>query len=238
MSDSYTPAAPDRRDVAAEDLAAYDRILERTGAMRDKDGFGSVPERGGDNPFVSALLNSPIIGYHYFELGVYYRTRGEIPGSYSHADREWVDMVLMQDIDYWTLMWAHLPDAVAVGVRPEAIKALREQRLDDLTPHEAQLTDVIRRVRDGTMDRASYEGLEELFGTRGAIDYIGFIGHILMTIPWYKAFGSNTRTEADVDELLGQILDGSYELPHPKARVPLPETVWSFELLPIGRREI
>src|SRR6202022_201477 len=84
-------------------------------------------------PYMGAMLNSPLIMNLVSELGVVLRTRGEQGNSFAHADREWVDMVLAEEFGCWGVYYGHMLDAVAVGVRPEAIKALREGRDEDLT---------------------------------------------------------------------------------------------------------
>ena len=78
-------------------------------------------------------LNSPLFMDLISELGVVARTRGEHPDSYSHAEREWADMVLSEELQAWGVYYAHIWDAVAVGVRPQAIQALRQGRDEDLT---------------------------------------------------------------------------------------------------------
>jgi hypothetical protein len=212
---SRTPAQPDREAVRPEERAAYDRVVARQTAYR----YGTT---AGDRAqsYFGALLNSPLIADHMSELGVVYRTRGESEDSYAHADREWVDMVLAHELGWNMVLYLHMPDAVAVGVRPEAIAALREGRNDDLTDDERELASYIRHFVHGTVAPDAYRRLEARIGVRGAVELTAFVGHLLMTIRVMQAIGIPANTDAEVDELLQGILDGTVEIPDPRARVP------------------
>jgi hypothetical protein len=207
----------DRSAVPAAELAAYDRVNQRQTAYAYARPAGQ--EAG---PYFGRLNHTPLIADHISELGVLYRRIGETGTSYAHADREWVDMVLCQELRRWSTMYGHLRDAVAVGVRPDAIRALREGRDEDLTPEERQLAEYIRAVVRGTVTAGMYDGIEARFGERGAVEYTALIGHLLMTVRLLQALGTPERPESDVDALLDGVLAGTVELPHPKARVPAP----------------
>src|SRR6185437_435379 len=131
-------------------------------------------------PYFGPLLQAPVVADHLSELGVYYRTRGETEGSFSHAQREWVDLVVGWAISP-LIMWGHMLDAVASGVRPEAIRALMEGRDWDLEREELMLATYIRQVVSGTVTPASYDAIEELLGVRGAVDYTAWICHLHLT---------------------------------------------------------
>ena len=221
-SGSEVPIArqPPRDTVAPEDLPYYDRVVARQNAY----GYGRAPgEEAG--PYFGALLHNPRIADHISELGVIYRTRGETPGSYTHADREWVDLTVGNAISKPILM-GHMLDAVAQGVRPDAIAALLDDRLDDLTQRERQLTDYIRAVLSGEVTAERWTGIVELFGMLGAVEYTAFIGHLIMTSRLQSAFfaGKEAEMAAFFDQKIRENLEGllaeTIELPDPKARVP------------------
>jgi hypothetical protein len=165
-------------------------------------------------------LNSPLVADAISELGVIMRTRGERPDSYAHADREWVDIVLGLHIGWNVVPWGHSLDAVAVGVRPEAIKAVRDGKDDDLTDRERLLADHIRRVADGRVTTESYEAVQGELGVRGAVDYTACVGWLLLTMRLMCAFGVRDKTPAELDERIDALVARTIELPDPGARVP------------------
>ena len=82
--------------------------------------------------YFGALLNSPTDSRAAFaKLGRTMR-EGQVRGTYSDADRELVDMVLSVDFGYRAILALHIPDAIAVGVRLEAIEALWQGSEEDL----------------------------------------------------------------------------------------------------------
>jgi hypothetical protein len=194
------PPQPRRDDLPADDLPAYDALLER---------FGGVVE----DEYFDSLLWSPQIAQHVSELGVIARARGEPGLGYTHADREWANMVLSEELRCWGVYHLHIPDAVALGVRPAAIRALRQGREEDLTPDERELTGFVRAVWRGEVTPGLYAEMERRFGGRGAVEYTAFLGLLAMTFTLIRAFHSYPTTEAEVDELLDSVLAGAYELP-------------------------
>lgn len=214
---SERPFQPARTDVAPEELEAYDRVIARQVGY----GYGRpTDEEAG--PYFGALLQAPVIADHLSELGVYYRTRGEAPGSFTHTDREWTDMVIGNDLSPM-ILWGHMLDAVASGVRPEAIQALHEGRDDDLTADERQLSDYVRHVIAGEVTAEEYDRLEARLGVRGAVDYSGWVAHLWLTARLITVFnpGADKAIEPAVEERLRAVLDGTAELP-PGPRVPAP----------------
>jgi hypothetical protein len=237
----HTPRQPNRADVLSEEQAAYDGVVgrqrgygyhefvklfpdEHHAALEAMVGVGTDDiECDPDDqvqPYMGAMLNSPLIMNLVSELGVVLRTRGEQGNSYSHADREWVDMVLSEEFKSWGVYYGHMLDAVAVGVRPEAIKALREGRDEDLTREELQLTRYVRQVVHGTVTPESYLAIEERFGRRGAVEYTAFIGFLILTIRLIQAFGAQPFPEEFVNELVERVVARDIALPDKKARVP------------------
>ena len=224
---SYTPPQPDRESVDPEERPAYDRVIRRQTAYRYDEFEKILPAAAAEGlpgdriqPYFGALLNSPLIADHISELGVVHRTRGERSDSYTHADREWADMVLSQEMGCNMVYVVHMPDAVAVGVRPEAIKALREGRYEDMTPEERQLAEYVRAVLDGQVTEEMFKGVQERLGVRGVVEYTAIVTHLIMTLRMIQAFGVPEPSDSDVDDMLARLLEGSVELPDPTARVP------------------
>jgi alkylhydroperoxidase family enzyme len=202
------PAAPDRDALSESDHEAYDMVVGRNLA---KFG-GRLP------PYHSALLNSPPFGAALNQLGRLARTAGERPDTYSHAEREFVDQVLSADWGTNVVQSLHVPDALAVGVRMEAIEALRGGHEEDLKPDEQQLAAYIRAVVNGTVTDAAYEAMERRLGRRGAVEYTIFIGFLNMTIRLFQAFGMPDPGDEEIDALLRDLRTGARELPDPTTR--------------------
>jgi hypothetical protein len=202
------PARPKRADIAPDELELYDEALTRVAGWRattPSDDFEPIP-------YFGVLLNSPPIAARQTKTGSTVRGIGNRDGSYSHADREWVDQVLSYTFDYYGVLGVHTPDAIAVGVRLEAIEALRDGREDDLTDDERFLTAYIRQVISGTVTEASYERLEQRLGKRGAIEYTYFIGYLQMVIRLHMAFGCPSPTRAEIDEVLNGFREGTHDV--------------------------
>ena len=144
----HLPPQPDRSQIAEEELEAYDRVV------RSRAAYTRRSEAGKADVFYGALLNSPTLA-DLLNDSVRYLVGAAARGTFSHADREWVDMVLAQELGWDAVFYGHMPDAVALGVRPEAIKALRTQRDEDLDSGRASARGVIRRVLNGTVTAES-----------------------------------------------------------------------------------
>jgi hypothetical protein len=214
---------PPRESVDAGELAAYDRVVGRQVSYGYADGTPGYAKRAAGEeagPYFGALLRSPVIADHISELGAFYRTRGEVPGSFAHQDREWVDIVLGNHLGY--NMWGHICDGLAVGVRPEAVLAILEHRDEDLDEAELRLADIIRRFADGRIDQGDdWDYLNGRFGERGAIEYIAWLGHLTMTIRLIQAFlSSQAEPDAVAADKVRRLVASGEPLPDPRARIP------------------
>jgi len=173
-------------------------------------------------PYFGALLNSPLISAGIGKLAAVYRSRGEFPDGMSHADREWVGLVLCEELgDYW-VAYVHTPDAIATGVRPEAILAIFEGQRDGLTPEEREKDEFICSVADGTMTAERYESMEALVGVRGAVEMTCFSSFMIHVIRLRQAFGVPDTTRAHLIEWLHAFVDGTVAVPDPRPRIQDP----------------
>jgi hypothetical protein len=222
---------PPRDEVREDELPAYDRVIAQQQAYNyvpfvktflHPEVRNAFP---GDRlqPYFAAMLNSPLISAGMSNLGVVYRTRGEFDDGMEHRDREWVDMVLCDEVECFWVLYVHAPDAVAVGVRPEAILAMVEGRHDDLTAEEREKDEFIRAVIRGTMTEQRYTSLEGQLGVRATVELTCFTGHLLKTMRLMQAFGVPDTTREHLIEWLQAIVDGKVEIPDARARVPSPE---------------
>jgi hypothetical protein len=202
------PPPPDA--VAPEEREAYDSVVERTARIH---GLDSVQAH-----YFKALLNAPPLADVLVRFGRLMR-EGQLRGSYTDAEREIVDMVLATDLGYNGILDVHVPDALAVGVRPEAIDAIRKRREQELTPDERQIVDYSRQVINGTVTDESHAALVERLGPRGALEFTVFVGFLLMTVRLWQALGVPDPSDEEIDTLFSGLLDGSIPVPDPQARI-------------------
>jgi hypothetical protein len=205
------PARPDRDEIDPLDLADYDEVVARQAKL-----WEGAPSDS--NAYFGALLNAPPVAAGIAVMGRLMRS-GQARGTYSDADREFVDMVMSVDFDYRAIMALHIPDAIAVGVRLEAIEALWDGREDDLTPREQLLAAHVRAVVAGRVDDERFERLVAELGQRTAIEYTAFITFLLMTMRLWQALGVPDPPRAEIDELLASYRAGTGPVLDPGARI-------------------
>jgi hypothetical protein len=199
---------PKRADIDPSELDLFDEALTRISGWRDvgpSDDFQPIP-------YFGVLLNSPPIAARQTAMGSTVRSVGNRPGSYSHADREWVDQVLSYEFDYYGVLEIHTPDAIAVGVRLQAIEALRDGREQDLTDDERFLTAYIRQVISGSVTDQSWQRMVDRLGQRGAIEYTYFIAYLQLVIRLHMAFGAPSPSREEIDEILQGFRDGTRDV--------------------------
>lgn len=224
----HAPQQPRPDDVRPEERAAYDSVVDRQisyGYLEPQPGYEEARTRdSAAGPYFGALLASPVIAHHLSELGAFHRSRGETEGSYRHKDREWVDIVLGREIGF--NMWAHTADGMAVGVRPEAILALYEGRDDDLLDDERLLADYIKAFMRGNATAEMFHAIVDHFGNeRAAIEWIAFIGHLMVTLTLCMAFTEDRMSDAEIVERVRGVIDGTQALPDAAARTVAPDAV-------------
>jgi hypothetical protein len=199
---------PDRDTIPEDQLEYFDAIVERE---RNR---GLLDENGRVTGYFGVLSNSPAMGSHISGLGRLVRMAGDSPGTYSHADREWVDMVLSSDWKTNAVLEPHIPDALAQGVRLDAIIALREGREEELNEDETLLTAYVRAVRDGAVTDELFAQMKDRLGARGIADYTIFIMFLVLTIRLIEAFtGTTGPTDAEIKQLLSDYKDGTKPIP-------------------------
>jgi hypothetical protein len=67
------------------------------------------------------MLNGPQFMALMSDIGAVARRTGDRGDSYSHADREWAALVITEELRVWGIFYLHLLDAIASGVRIQAI---------------------------------------------------------------------------------------------------------------------
>jgi hypothetical protein len=209
---------PPRSEIDPAELADYDYVVERFQRAR-RDRPEEIRHEHDAGPYFGSLLWSPPFAAALNRLGAIARTRGESGQTYSHADRELVDQVLCADWQTTAVQRTHIPDAIAVGVRIEAIDALRSGREEELTDDERQLVAYVRAVESGTVTDELYAAVERRFGVRGAAEYTIFVGFLMMTIRLHQAFGAPELADDEIEAMLRGFREGSRPLDDYRARI-------------------
>jgi hypothetical protein len=205
---------PARTAVPPDEVPVYDRIIAQFGGLAANAASEQDP-----GPFYGPLLNSPQWAANRAQLSTLIRTAGERGDSYSHFDREWADQVLAVHLRTNIVLRTHLPDAIAVGVRVEAIEALRAGRDSDLNEDELLLARFIRQVVDGELTDEVFSALEQRIGTRGVVEYIMFVTTLAATMRQIQAFGGSAPSDEDVEKVLDDFKRGIAEKPDWRKRI-------------------
>jgi alkylhydroperoxidase family enzyme len=159
------------------------------------------------------MLISPEMSYHLSELGRLVRAVGLRPGSYSHADRELVDQVLCPHRGTNMVLRGHIPDALAAGVRLQAIEALRYGHDEDLTDDERELANFVREVADLRVTDESWNAMEKRLGERGVVELTIFIGLLNMILTMQHALGMKNPSDEEIDQIISDFREGKRAVP-------------------------
>ena len=191
---------PARESFTGRDLEAYDAMPAwRTGEQA--------------TAYFRAILNSPRFALNRAQFSTLIRTAGERANTYSHHDREIVNQVLCTELKSNHVQRMHIGDALAAGVRLEAIEAIRHGRDEELTSDELLLVTYIRQVVRGTVEDRIFNSVERRMGQRGVIEYTILITGLVMTIRQMQAFACPEPPDAEVDAMISGFRAGQIPLP-------------------------
>ena len=197
------PSQPRRETIDGSEHRDYDLIVKRFRQWYDA-GDAPPEEHFEVGTYFGALLNSPPMCSLASQMGSFFRNVGNSPGSFSHADREFIDQVLAAEFKSNVVQNVHIIDAVKSGVRIEAIEALRHGREEALNDDERLLAKYIRQVVTGTVDDETYALMHKRLGTRGVVEYTGFILWLQWIMRMMEALNTGTLREEEVDTLIVQ----------------------------------
>jgi len=213
---------PDRETLDDEEREIFDEVLARS-----KRFFASVPANAGQEyrltPYFQGLLQSPRVAKLWSNFGDFYQPAQE-RGSFTHRQRELaeltVGMLLKALLGRRFLAAIHVADAVGVGLAATDIKAIYEERFEDLSPDDRQLAEYVRATVHGALTPELFEALAERMGRKTAIEYTSYIcyrvgGKMGVRAMW-RIQGRETNSKRG-EAVLQAYLDGTAE-PHPEDR--------------------
>jgi hypothetical protein len=212
------PAQPRRESIPEEEWAQHDAAVARQRRFRGAP--EAPPEEHFDiGEYFGALLNSPPMCAIANEMGTFVRVAGDRDNTYSHADREVVDQVLSADWKTNVVQATHIPDALSAGVRMELIKGLRYGHEENLTDDEKLLAKYIRQAVSGTVDNETWGKMEDRLGTRGLVEYTGFVLWLQWIMRMMQALKTNNPSDEEIDALIRDIESGAREIPDYRVRL-------------------
>ena len=230
---------PKRSVFSGPDLEAYDKIIERRKSqvweqeraddlpplarepVQPLSGGSGEPDAG---PYAGALLNAPIMGGKWFELGALVRTRADHEGSFSNADREFSFFVLAGMFGTNMGQVRHIPDALVVGVRREALEVLRRSshlrpaerdRLEAsvLTEDERLLAAYTRELIGGDVKDATFDQMVERMGKQALLEFSIHLVYWFGCNRLHLLFEENIPSDDECLDMLTRFRDGVWRLP-------------------------
>jgi 4-carboxymuconolactone decarboxylase len=145
-------------------------------------------------PF-AVLLHRPELARRISELGAYVRFESIL----TPVDREVAIIALAREMDC-QFEWAyHVLEARKVGVREEAIAAIRERRTDGLTADEALIVQYVGALfRRHRVEQATFDALRARLGVDGLVELTATAGYYGMLACILNAFDVTPEAGAEV----------------------------------------
>lgn len=174
------PVIASRKDVPAGHEHVWDQIASSRGRVV--------------GPF-AVLLHRPELARRISELGAYIRFESALGA----VDRELAILALAREMDC-QFEWAyHVLEARKMGVREDAIAAVREARMEGLTPEEALIVRYVGLLfRRHRVDEATFDALRARLGVDGLVELTATIGYYGMLACTLNAFDVTPEAGAEV----------------------------------------
>ena len=171
------------------------------------------------NDLFGPLLHAPRVAQKVIEMGSALRSLGEI-GAESALPEDFIEFVAIavfthlhgeavsagRAFAYRRPMFNHLPRAVAAGMRPEAIQALRSRDDSALLPKERELAEFARAVLTGGVEDDRWARMAERLGARRTIETASYALLVAFVCRLESALGLQDATDAELDALVDEYL--------------------------------
>lgn len=200
--------APERSSLPEAELEDYDAM---TGWLALLDG-GDRADYPGSEVF-RAMLHSPPVARAVRDLGaaILGGAGGRVPPQF----HQFADIVISLELHSTRprdgsgcelrVLFNHLPEAVRVGVRPAAIRALLDANEAELTEEEALCAVFVRGVLHGNLSDETRGAMEVRLGRRGALEY-ALLSLLVSYMTRVEDFvGCGAPTMADVEKRLAEL---------------------------------
>ena len=151
-----------RAGLSAEQQTIWDKIF--------------AGRTGGGGPY-SMLMHSPAMAQHFAATEDYFRNHSLLPD----ADREMIILSAAREVSAHYAWTRHEIRAHKVGIRPEAIEALRVRAdIDKFTGREKLLVEFTRTLmHEHELPSDLFAQMEHEFGHAKFIEAVGLLGHYI-----------------------------------------------------------
>lgn len=164
---------PEIDSLSTEEREALEWVV-----ARDKRKFANMPMLRDKYefrvaPLFAGLLQSPKLARFWAEMGDFFITGG-VRGTLSELDRAWLDMGLSPLlVNGWTQA-GNISVAAENGISADDIVAIRQNRLDSLTPEARQIVDLAQATLRGGVTADQFKELASKKGAKWVIEAIGY----------------------------------------------------------------
>ena len=158
-----------REDLPPEAQGAWDRV---------ENGRGKV------YPNYQQMLNSPELAARVCAVGDYILQEAKIP----KAERQISVLTVARELNCQYEWSVHEPMALAAGVRPDAIEALRHRQYAKLTTRERTFADFSREVLKNDVSAPTWNAIENILGRQATVDFVINVGFYALICYCMDAF--------------------------------------------------
>lgn len=203
---------PDRQSLNAEERASFDWVMGKLQAMHDS--IPTLRDRGQKAripPLCTALLQSPLVAERWIGFSGFFQGM-EARGSFGNRERELVEQALNPLVGEFGRL--HIADAVGNGISPHDVKAIWENRLDDLAPEDRQLVEYVQATWKGELSRELFQALAARMGVKTAVEFTALITFKVGLMITVRAMWNIQGQKSDQEgghEALQRFIDGEYK---------------------------
>jgi hypothetical protein len=206
------PAARDQ--VPEDEQDAFDAALARVAKYGEENPVAVARLRVDGRPYAQgyfeAWTHAPLIAESLSAFVNAVVAKEGLPGHLRGADQELTYFVIGFDSGYCPHHAGHTPNALAIGVRPEALEALADGHEERLDSAERAQVEFIRAVRDGAMTDRIWSGMVDRLGSeRGAIEFAAMVVGVVAIHRLMFSFGVPATSEAEWRQLMKDYADGT-----------------------------
>jgi hypothetical protein len=206
------PGRPVRDDLPEDQVEAWDQFSERLRGIQVSKFDNKYRHRIAAGYF--GLMETPALSQVLLRGGRLTMAHQGKAGSFTAYDHEMIDLVLSFDAGHWGLVANHVAFAIASGISPETVEALRDGRESELADDDQKLVAFIRGVRDGHVSDENYDYMISRLGSRRGVAQLAFfVLNLLTHVRLIQFFNEPQITAEELEDVLTQLREGTWPLP-------------------------
>ena len=208
--DSRFLPLPDKETLTESEREDLDWVV-----ARDRRKFANMPmvrDRFDFRvaPLFGALLQSPRLARLWAEMGDFFIT-ADMRGTMHEVDRAWLDMALIPLLVNGWVQSGNIPVAAGHGITADEIIAIREDRLDVLSPEARKIVDLAQATGRGTLNADQFRAMADEKGVKWVVEAIGYVvfrmGSAIIDSVLWQVQGIEGGPHI-VDEMITALLEG------------------------------